>query len=121
VISFRNHRLNDGKNKIQLGVGLTCFILLTIVINCESPEISIHEEYYKKLKVILENKLKELQHNMTFVGKEVSHIKKNTVMQNINNLGLKMVNATVADQLGGSLNVENENGTKFIFKFNIET
>ena len=42
-------------------------------------------------------------------------------LQNTDSLGLKLVKLLAENQLGGSLDMESSNGTKFIIKFNIET
>ncbi len=41
--------------------------------------------------------------------------------KNSSTLGLKLVRALVENQLDGSIDMENKNGTKFTIKFNIET
>jgi PAS domain S-box-containing protein len=41
--------------------------------------------------------------------------------KNSNTLGLKLVKTLAENQLDGSINMENKDGTKFIIKFNIET
>jgi len=41
--------------------------------------------------------------------------------KNSSTLGLKLVRTLVENQLDGSIDMENKNGTKFIIKFNIET
>jgi len=41
--------------------------------------------------------------------------------KNSKTLGLKLVRTLVENQLDGSIDMENNNGTKFTIKFNIET
>ena len=41
--------------------------------------------------------------------------------KNSSTLGLKLVRTLVENQLDGSIDMENKNGTKFTIKFNIET
>jgi PAS domain S-box-containing protein len=41
--------------------------------------------------------------------------------RNLNSLGLKLVRSLAEDQLGGSVEMESNNGTRFIIKFNLET
>lgn len=40
--------------------------------------------------------------------------------RNSNTLGLKLVRTLVKDQLGGSIDMENNHGTKFIVKFKMK-
>ena len=40
--------------------------------------------------------------------------------KNSKSLGLKLVRILVENQLNGSIDMENKNGTKFIIKFNID-
>ncbi|MBU2643567.1 sensor histidine kinase [bacterium] len=40
--------------------------------------------------------------------------------RNTNSLGLKLVRSLTEDQLGGSIDMESNNGTKFTIKFNVE-
>ncbi len=41
--------------------------------------------------------------------------------KNSNTLGLSLVRTLVENQLDGSIDTENQNGTKLIIKFNLET
>ncbi len=41
--------------------------------------------------------------------------------KNSNTLGLKLVRTLVENQLDGSIDLDDKNGTKFTIKFNIET
>ena len=41
--------------------------------------------------------------------------------KNASTLGLKLVRTLVENQLDGSINMENNNGTKLTIKFNIES
>jgi len=41
--------------------------------------------------------------------------------RNTKSMGLNLVRTLVENQLDGSIDMENQNGTKFTIKFNIET
>ena len=59
-----------------------------------------------------------LQINLTNFGK----FKDNSFdLKNADSLGLKLVKLLTENQLGGSIEMESKNGTKFTIKFNIES
>ncbi len=62
---------------------LVIFLLPLLVINCDSPEISIYQEYAAKLETIRNHKLAELHEYMGFVKNEAEKISSDNVMKQL--------------------------------------
>ncbi len=108
--------------------------------NIEDSPISINQAYPLGLIIneLISNSLKyafpgkkegEITASMNKLDKELEltimdngvGMQKDYDWKNSNTLGLKLVRTLVENQLDGSIDMDNDNGTKFTIKFNIET
>jgi len=113
-----------------------------VLFEIESPELKLNIDKANPLGLVLKelisNSLKyafpaerkgEIYVTMKKLNKEVDltvmddgiGMPKDFDWKKSDSLGLKLVRTLVENQLDGSIDMESNNGTKFIIKFNIET
>jgi PAS domain S-box-containing protein len=122
---FQTYSVNHGMIKLNsdvegLPISLNQAYPLGLVINeliSNSLKYAFPDERKGEINVNMKKQDQKLQ--LTVIDDGVG-IPDDLDWKNSKSLGLKLVRTLVENQLDGSIDMENKNGTKFIIKFNIE-
>ncbi len=119
LIDPKKVKLNTDIGEIPISINQASPIGLIInELISNSLKYAFSDERKGEINVSMKKQKKELE--LTVMDDGVG-MPKDLDWKNSSTLGLKLVRTLVENQLDGSIDMQNKNGTKFTIKFNIET